>query len=112
MLRKLSALVFALACSLPALAATPVNVNKADADTIAQALDGVGPSKAAAIVAWRETHGPFKNVDELSQIKGIGAATLERNREAILLADAPGVAPKTDGTAPAKKKSTKAAAGQ
>ncbi|MET0332056.1 MAG: helix-hairpin-helix domain-containing protein [Dyella sp.] len=83
---RLSILLGALlGLALPVFAATPVNINKADAATIAQSLDGIGPSKAAAIVAYREAHGPFKSVDDLHQIKGIGAATLERNRSAILL---------------------------
>ncbi|MEI7037281.1 ComEA family DNA-binding protein [Fulvimonas yonginensis] len=79
----LATLSLAATLALPAFAATPVNVNKADAKTIAQALDGIGPSKAQAIVAWREAHGPFKRVEDLAQIKGIGKSTLERNREAI-----------------------------
>ncbi|KRE88408.1 competence protein ComEA [Frateuria sp. Soil773] len=78
------ALALALAIAQPALAATPVNVNKADAATIAEALDGIGQSKAEAIVAYRDAHGPFKSVEELAQVKGIGQATLERNRAAIL----------------------------
>lgn len=86
----LATLLTGLALALPAWAATPVNVNKADAATIAHSLDGIGASKAEAIVAWREAHGPFKTVDELTQVKGVGPATLERNRDAILLTDAPG----------------------
>ena len=87
MFQKFAALAFALTLVAPALllAATPVNVNKADAATIASSLDGIGQSKAQAIVDWREAHGPFKTADDLAQVKGIGAATLERNREAILL---------------------------
>lgn len=111
MLRKLASLALAAAFVLPAWAATPVNINKADAGAIAEALDGIGPSKAAAIVAWRDEHGPFKSVDDLSQIKGIGAATLERNRTAILLADGPAAAaPAKDApgaTTPKKKKPAK-----
>ena len=42
--------------------AGPVNVNKADAETIARELQGVGPSKARAIVEYRETNGPFESV--------------------------------------------------
>jgi competence protein ComEA len=97
---KIVALFASLALALPAIAATPVNVNKADAGTIAHSLDGIGMAKAEAIVAWRTEHGPFKNVDELSQVKGIGPATLERNRDAILLADDTGDAK----PAPAKAK--------
>jgi competence protein ComEA len=79
------ALALCLAMALPAFAATPVNVNKADAQTIATSLDGVGLSKAQAIVAYRDAHGPFKSVDDLGNVKGIGAKTLDRNREAIHL---------------------------
>lgn len=79
----LLALAFAASFALPAFAATPVNVNKADAGTIARSLDGIGPSKAQAIVAWRQAHGPFKKVEDLAQVKGIGKGTLDRNRDAI-----------------------------
>jgi competence protein ComEA len=79
----LAALALTATLALPAFAATPVNVNKADAATIAKSLDGIGKSKAQAIVAWRAAHGPFKRVEDLAQVKGIGKGTLERNREAI-----------------------------
>ncbi|MBB6245944.1 helix-hairpin-helix domain-containing protein [Rhodanobacter sp. A1T4] len=109
MFHKLAArIALALALAVPALsfAASPVNINKADASTIAKSLDGIGQSKADAIVAWRDANGPFKSADDLAQVKGIGKATLERNRASILLADAaPGTAAaavaRTD--APAKK---------
>ena len=68
MRKTLTALLFSLAVALPAFAATPVNVNKADAATLAKSLDGVGHAKAEAIVAWREEHGPFKSVDDLGQV--------------------------------------------
>lgn len=88
-MRKLTTLVLtsalALACSLPVLAATPVNVNKADATTIAKSLDGIGMTKARAIVAYRKAHGPFKNASGLAQVKGIGPATLAHNKGDILL---------------------------
>ncbi|MDE2307050.1 MAG: helix-hairpin-helix domain-containing protein [Xanthomonadaceae bacterium] len=89
MSRKLAALVSALILGMPgwSFAATPVNINTADAATIARSLDGVGPSRAQAIVAWRDAHGPFKKVADLARIKGLGKGTLERNRAAILLAD-------------------------
>ena len=108
MLHKLAArIAFALAMAIPALsfAGTPVNVNQADAATIAKSLDGIGQSKADAIVAWRDANGPFKSVDDLSQVKGIGKATLERNRASILLADAApaAAAPPAKADAPAKK---------
>lgn len=104
MRNKIAAVLVSLALALPAFAATPVNVNKADAATLAKSLDGIGHSKAEAIVAWREEHGPFKSVDDLSQVKGIGPATLERNRSAILLDDASGASKAAKPAAPAKAK--------
>ncbi len=62
-----------------------VNINSADAATLAQTLEGVGEQKASAIVAHRKKHGPFKSVDALDQVKGIGEKTLEKNRARIAL---------------------------
>jgi competence protein ComEA len=89
MFNKLVAVALALVLAVPGLllAATPVNINQADAATIAKSLDGIGQSKAEAIVAWREAHGPFKKADDLNHVKGIGKATIERNRSAIQLGD-------------------------
>jgi competence protein ComEA len=100
MFHKLATLALALTLAVPGLlfAATPVNINQADARTIAKSLDGIGASRAQAIVAWREAHGPFKKADDLKHVKGIGKATIERNRSAILLAD---TAAGTDATAKA-----------
>ena len=74
---------------LPMLAlAGPVNVNTADAKTISEELQGVGLSKAQAIVEYRQKHGPFKSADDLSLVKGIGERTVELNRDNILVAPA------------------------
>lgn len=62
-----------------ALAAGPVNINTADAQAIADGLTGVGISRAQAIVAYRDAHGPFKSVEELLAVKGIGEKLLEKN---------------------------------
>ncbi|HEY9112260.1 MAG TPA: ComEA family DNA-binding protein [Rhodanobacteraceae bacterium] len=83
--KTLCALALCLAMALPAIAATPVNINTANAQTIAASLDGVGLAKAQAIVAYRTAHGPFKSVDDVGNVKGIGTKTLARNREAIHL---------------------------
>ena len=69
-------------------AATPVNINTADAQTLADSLDGIGMAKAQAIVAQREAHGPYKSLEELAQVKGISDALIERNRDALRLAEA------------------------
>jgi len=65
--------------------AGPVNVNTADAETISAELQGVGISKAIAIVEYRQANGPFKSVDDLAMVKGIGERTVEINRKNILL---------------------------
>jgi competence protein ComEA len=63
--------------------AGPVNVNTADAEKISAELKGIGLSKAQAIVDYRKKHGPFRNADELSLVKGIGERTVEINRSDI-----------------------------
>ena len=70
--------------TLPLLAfAGQVNINTADAETIAAELNGVGLSKAKAIVEYRTKHGPFRSVDDLSLVKGIGERTVDKNRTDI-----------------------------
>lgn len=100
MLKKFAtfALILAIAAPSMLLAATPVNINTADAHTIAKSLDGIGQTRAEAIVAWREANGPFKKADNLTRVKGVGKATVERNRSAILLSDEA-----AEGSAAAKK---------
>lgn len=74
---------------LPLVAfAGPVDVNTADAETISAELQGVGLSKALAIVDYRKAHGPFKSVDDLTLVKGIGERTVQINRRNILLTSA------------------------
>ena len=74
---------------LPLLAiAGPVNINTADAGTIAAELNGVGLAKAKAIVEYRKKHGPFRSAEDLSLVKGIGDRTVEINRADIRVSDA------------------------
>ncbi len=100
----IAALALTLACALPAFAATPVDINHADAATIASSLDGIGLSKAQAIVAWRDSHGAFKSVDDLRQVKGIGDKTLQRNHDAIRLSGGAKVAATAKADKPASRK--------
>jgi competence protein ComEA len=62
-----------------------LDINSADAATIAAALDGVGLTKARDIVAYREMFGNFHSLDELMEVKGIGVATVEKNRRRIII---------------------------
>jgi competence protein ComEA len=62
-----------------------ININSADAQTLATGLKGIGESRAMEIVRYRETYGPFASIDELSEVKGIGKSTLDSNRDVITL---------------------------
>ncbi|MEK1838371.1 MAG: helix-hairpin-helix domain-containing protein [Pseudomonas sp.] len=62
---------------------TKVDLNGADAPTLQRELSGIGEAKAKAIVAYRESNGPFSSVDELLEVKGIGKAILDKNREKL-----------------------------
>lgn len=60
-----------------------VNLNTADAVTLQKELSGIGSAKAQAIVAYREANGEFASVDELLEVKGIGKAILDKNRDKV-----------------------------
>jgi competence protein ComEA len=79
--------VQALVASLLPLAAWagPVNVNSADAATLARELDGIGPVKAQAIVDYRQKNGPFRAAEDLLKVDGIGQRVLDMNRANIRL---------------------------
>lgn len=79
-------LVAGLFTALPALAA-PVNINEADAATLAESLSGVGPVTSAEIVTYREENGGFEKPEDLMQVNGIGQKTFEDNEADILVED-------------------------
>ena len=64
---------------------TKVNLNATDAETLRRDLFGIGAAKAKAIIAYRESNGPFTAVDELLEVKGIGKALLEKNRDRLAI---------------------------
>lgn len=70
--------------------AEPVNINQADATTLANSLKGIGPKKAEAIVQYRKEHGDFKTLKDLEAVKGIGPKTIQSNEKDILLTPASG----------------------
>ena len=82
-LARWSSLACALLFASAVLAADKVDVNSADAATIDRVLVNIGPSKAQAIVAHRDANGPYKSLEQLAKVKGIGLKTVELNRDRI-----------------------------
>ena len=73
-----------LICLAPLAAwAGPVDINTADASTLAKELKGIGPARAQAIVAYRTQNGPFKSADDLVLVKSIPQKVVDANRENI-----------------------------
>ena len=60
--------------------AGPVDLNSADAATLAKELEGIGPARAKAIVEYRERNGKFRSIDEILNVQGIGPQVLEQNK--------------------------------
>ena len=75
-------LVVAGLMALPAFAA--VNINTATQSEL-EAVKGLGPSKAKAIITYREAHGSFKTLDELDNVKGFGKASVEKLNGELLV---------------------------
>ena len=88
MLRWIAAIALAFAVSLPAQwAGAALNLNTATKDELI-ALPGIGPAKAQAIVDYRKLNGPFKTVDDLKNVKGIGAKRLDKLRAELTVGPA------------------------
>lgn len=62
-----------------------VSINTASAEALAKAMNGVGLKKAQSIVSYREEYGPFKALEQLQEVPGIGSALVERNLSHIKL---------------------------
>ena len=75
--------------------AQAVDINTASAEQLDKALKGIGPAKAAAIVKYRETNGPFQSVDDLTKVPGIKDKSLEKllkdNKEMLTVGGAAAV---------------------
>ncbi|MBO6850061.1 ComEA family DNA-binding protein [Marinobacter lipolyticus] len=75
-------LLFSLLTGFAYAEPAAVNINTADVETLAS-LNGIGESKAQAIVAYREANGPFQSADDLVNVKGIGEATVAKNADSL-----------------------------
>ena len=73
-------LVFTLLSGFAQAEPAVININTANVETLAS-LSGVGETKAEAIIAYRDENGPFKSEQDLANVKGIGARTVEKNLE-------------------------------
>jgi len=87
MFRLLKLAIAVAACASGAAFAGPVNINTADAATLATELTGVGPALAQAIVKDRQEHGNFATPEALTRVKGIGERIVEMNKANILVSD-------------------------
>jgi competence protein ComEA len=85
-MRYLRACFICLLLTFAAAPATaePLDINTADAEQLAATLKGVGPQKAAAIVRYRQQHGPFTSLDGLRNVTGIGERVIADNRGRIV----------------------------
>jgi competence protein ComEA len=73
-------MLFAVALAVSGVVwAAPVDINTADAKTL-ETLNGIGAAKAQAIVAYRTANGPFKSVEDLTKVDGVGDKIVEANR--------------------------------
>ena len=84
-LRKLAVLIL---LSLPGtlLTAGEVDINTADKKTL-MTLSGIGESFAEKIIDYREEHGGFKTVQDLTSIRGIGQTLVEKNKEVLTVGE-------------------------
>lgn len=91
MLKTIKVLLMSAILGLSTAALAVVDINAANQEEL-QTLKGIGAKKAADIIAYREAHGGFKNVEELLNVKGVGKATLEKLRSEIVVEGDKGVA--------------------
>ena len=64
------------------IAGEMININTAGKESL-MSIKGVGEKRAEAIITWREKNGPFKSVDDLAGISGIGKAIVDVNRDSL-----------------------------
>ena len=81
---KKVALLFAALLAYTGLAFAVVNINSATQDQLAT-LDGIGPVKAQAIIDYRKKNGPFKKIEDIKKVDGIGEATYNNIKKDLVL---------------------------
>jgi len=106
-----SLLPFVTLIATAAALAGPVDINTADARTLAKELKGIGPARAEAIIKYRTQHGPFKSPDELALVKSIPQKVIDANRDEIRTTAESGTAGKDKIRIPAARIGAAAKAG-
>lgn len=107
-MKKLLLILLACFAFSTSVFAGPVNLNSATAVEL-EALNGVGPVKAKAIMDYRAKNGPFKSVDDLEMVPGFGKKTVDKLRADLTVTS--GAAPsKVEGKAKAAADAKKGAA--
>ena len=85
-MKPIKSFVFAVVFSFSNLLyAGQVDINTADVETLSSELAGIGQDKAEAIVTYREQHGPYKQIEDLTKVKGIGVNTFEKNKSKLTI---------------------------
>jgi len=95
--------VFLFSFVLSNAQAASIDINTADAETLAQSISGIGPSKAQAIVDYRTTNGPFASIDDLVKVQGIGFKTLDSIRDFVIVGSAAASGASTTPSSPAEE---------
>ena len=83
LIKKFIFLIF-FSIYLNAFAQGPIDLNTADKATLMM-VKGIGESRAQAIITYRQLYGPFSSVDELAEVDGIGQATVDANRDVLIV---------------------------
>lgn len=84
-MKLINTLILTLLLSLPVVgfSAETININTADKETLMTVIKGVGEKKAEAIISYREENGPFKSIDDLANVKGIGQGVIDKHRDML-----------------------------
>ena len=99
---KRVALLFAALLAYAGLALAAVNINSATKEQL-ESLDGVGPVKAQAIIDYRKKNGPFKKLEDVKNVDGIGEATYDKIKGNIQLSGTTKIDKPADDKKPAAK---------